>query len=269
MAAANVLLAMSAGICSAVVGNPFWVANTRIRLELPRKGTSVWGMLRFIWKKEGLRGWFAGIVPALVLVLNPAIQFFLYDLLKETLTTLKVQTTKRPTDHGERRRWNTAPGAGAILSTPRRSGTADESRFQEGLSPARRPPLSASEAFILGIVAKLCATLLTYPYLVVKTRAQTKLHNVHDNSASFRCLVTILETEGLRGLFAGLHSKLLATLASSAIMFSVYEKLLPHMEYSARRLCYSSPGVTKPNVINIESSRQTSGVASSANLQGS
>lgn len=31
-------------------------------------------------------------------------------------------------------------------------------------------------------MAKLCATLLTYPYLVVKTRAQTKLHNVHDNS---------------------------------------------------------------------------------------
>lgn len=52
---------------------------------------SVWGMLRSIWKKEGLRGWFAGIVPALILVLNPAIQFFLYDLLKEALTVVKVQ----------------------------------------------------------------------------------------------------------------------------------------------------------------------------------
>ena len=37
----------------------------------------------------------------------------------------------------------------------------------------------------------------------------------------------ILETEGLPGLFAGLPSKLAATLLSSAIMFTVYEQLLP------------------------------------------
>ena len=37
----------------------------------------------------------------------------------------------------------------------------------------------------------------------------------------------ILETEGLPGLFAGLPSKLTATLLSSAIMFTVYEQLLP------------------------------------------
>lgn len=46
-------------------------------------------MLKEILRKEGIRGWLSGIVPALVLVLNPAVQFTLYDHLRAKLMQLK------------------------------------------------------------------------------------------------------------------------------------------------------------------------------------
>lgn len=58
--------------------------------------------------------------------------------------------------------------------------------------------------------------------------------------ASMRSLIMILETEGLPGLFAGLPSKLTATLLSSAIMFTVYEQLLPLVVQIFRPLVLAS-----------------------------
>lgn len=49
----------------------------------------IFRMLIEILRKEGFRGWLAGIVPALVLVLNPAIQFALYDHLRAKVVQLK------------------------------------------------------------------------------------------------------------------------------------------------------------------------------------
>lgn len=53
-------------------------------------------MLVEIFREEGLRGWLAGIVPALVLVLNPAIQFALYDHLRLKVLQLKQVGFKPP-----------------------------------------------------------------------------------------------------------------------------------------------------------------------------
>lgn len=47
-------------------------------------------MLSEIYKTDGFTGWFAGLVPALVLVMNPAIQFALYDHLRRKVMELKV-----------------------------------------------------------------------------------------------------------------------------------------------------------------------------------
>ncbi|PFH34951.1 carrier superfamily protein [Besnoitia besnoiti] len=295
----NMLLAIVAGLCSTVASNPLWVANTRIKLDPPGRTTDIWRMLARILKREGFRGWFAGLLPALVLVANPAIQFVLYDFLKESLTALKNMQAKLRAAEASRATRSpnpavTSPFQSSSFSSPlaamssaaalrfpaahprglgcaasadeaqlnaagvRLCSTASSASVSSSLpggetveitvagraskakkTKAGKHAVTGGEAFLIGMVAKLCATLATYPYLVVKTRAQTKLHNVHDNSASFRCLVTILETEGVSGLFAGLKPKLLATLLSSAVMFSVYEKLLPHAEQSLKSLSFS------------------------------
>ncbi|CBZ54057.1 Os03g0734700 protein, related [Neospora caninum Liverpool] len=281
MGMSSVIIAVAAGICSTIASNPFWVANTRIKLDASRRSTNVWRMLGYILRKEGLRGWFAGLLPALMLVSNPAIQFVLYDFLKDTLMTIKeIQANLRA---GVQSQGESAPQPSVLSlsfpspasspASPSHEASGPPTRRSVSVAGQRRPAtlspslqrsrqtvsitvqqkkgnaqrqsgaLSGGEAFVIGLVAKLCATLATYPYLVVKTRAQTKLHNVHDNSASFRCLLTILETEGVGGLFAGLQSKLLATLLSSAVMFSVYETLRPSVEQSLQSL--SVPHVAK------------------------
>jgi adenine nucleotide transporter 17 len=40
------------------------------------------GMIRKIFREEGIGGFFKGIVPSLILTLNPVIQFTTYDLMK-------------------------------------------------------------------------------------------------------------------------------------------------------------------------------------------
>ncbi|CDI84906.1 peroxisomal membrane protein, putative [Eimeria praecox] len=208
----NLPMAIGAGICSTVISNPFWVANTRLKVDFSAgtKEQGIFKMLIEILRKEGFRGWLAGIVPALVLVLNPAIQFTLYDHLRVKLMQLK-------------QRWRTTSresSSNSLSSQYSSTGSLVSDRLL-------RVRVTPAESFLMGLTAKLAATLVTYPYLVVKTRAQSKVYNVKDYSSSVRSLITILETEGLPGLFAGLPSKLTATLLSSAIMFTVYEQLLP------------------------------------------
>ncbi|KAL8454811.1 hypothetical protein Emed_000062 [Eimeria media] len=212
-AGTNLPMAIGAGICSTIISNPFWVANTRLKVDFSSKAKErgIFGMLIEILRKEGFRGWLAGIVPALILVLNPAIQFALYDHLRAKVVQLK-QRWRSPSSHSS--------SANLLGSQHGSSGSLMSERV---LSPRVTP----TESFLMGLTAKLVATLVTYPYLVVKTRAQSKVFNVKDYSSSVRSLIMILETEGLPGLFAGLPSKLTATLLSSAIMFTVYEQLLP------------------------------------------
>ncbi|XP_026189642.1 mitochondrial substrate carrier family protein Q [Cyclospora cayetanensis] len=207
-AGTNLPMAIGAGVCSTIISNPFWVANTRLKLDFSSKTDehSIFVMLVEILRKEGFRGWLAGIVPALVLVLNPAIQFALYDHLRAKVLQLKQ---------------------------------LDSAKAHACIACMRKPEY-VDRAWGPGLAAKLVATLVTYPYLVVKTRAQSKVFNVKDYSSSVRSLIMILETEGLPGLFAGLPSKLTATLLSSAIMFTVYEQLLPLVVKISRPLMTKS-----------------------------
>lgn len=221
----NLPMAIGAGICSTIISNPFWVANTRLKVDFSARAEhrGIFRMLIEILRKEGFRGWLAGIVPALVLVLNPAIQFALYDHLRAKVVQLK-------------QRWRTS----SPVSSSNSLGSQHSSSGSLTSERRLRPRVTPVESFLMGLTAKLVATLVTYPYLVVKTRAQSKVFNVKDYSSSVRSLIMILETEGLPGLFAGLPSKLTATLLSSAIMFTVYEQLLPLVVQIFRPLILAS-----------------------------
>ncbi len=52
-----------------------------------------WAAVRMILKEEGLKGFFRGIVPALILVINPIIQYTLFEKLKERLERVKPSLT--------------------------------------------------------------------------------------------------------------------------------------------------------------------------------
>ncbi|XP_017887992.1 peroxisomal membrane protein PMP34 [Ceratina calcarata] len=86
----DLLVASIAGVINVLTTTPLWVVNTRLKMK--GIGTSqernnneystLYGGLLHIWKYEGLAKLWAGTLPSLVLVANPAIQFMTYESIK-------------------------------------------------------------------------------------------------------------------------------------------------------------------------------------------
>lgn len=91
-----------AGSATVFLTNPIWVVNTRMTARksesndsgLPtsenekiakEKAPSTIGTLMKIIKDDGFMRLFAGVLPALVLVLNPILQYSIYEQLKQIL----------------------------------------------------------------------------------------------------------------------------------------------------------------------------------------
>lgn len=97
-------LATVAGIINVLATTPFWVVNTRLKMkgleeqqQSPKAATTTLGYanliegLRYIWRTEGMAGLWAGTMPSLMLVSNPALQFMMYESLKRQLSAVSAQ----------------------------------------------------------------------------------------------------------------------------------------------------------------------------------
>lgn len=93
-----------AGSATVILTNPIWVINTRMTTRKadadeekqtlpganfgankpPRKPTTI-GTLLTLLKTEGPQALFAGVVPALVLVINPILQYTLFEQMKNSV----------------------------------------------------------------------------------------------------------------------------------------------------------------------------------------
>ncbi|PTB67356.1 mitochondrial carrier [Trichoderma citrinoviride] len=89
-----------AGSATVIITNPIWVVNTRVttRRQEPdleaggggadgrrAKAPTTLGTLMSLLKKEGPRALFAGVIPALVLVINPILQYTLFEQMKNAV----------------------------------------------------------------------------------------------------------------------------------------------------------------------------------------
>ena len=81
-----------AGSLTVLLTNPIWVVNTRMTAPKKQaegkpaakpKGTL--GTFLQILREEGLQGVFAGVMPALVLVINPILQYTIFEQLKNVV----------------------------------------------------------------------------------------------------------------------------------------------------------------------------------------
>eukprot|EP00923_Selenidium_pygospionis_P031811 GHVN01056248.1.p2 GENE.GHVN01056248.1~~GHVN01056248.1.p2 ORF type:complete len:232 (-),score=25.40 GHVN01056248.1:1543-2238(-) len=190
-----------AGLCAAVVSNPVWVLNTREKVKQTQlKG--LFASLRDLIKEDGLSGLMAGLGPAIVLVLNPSIQFAVYERLKSIALARKQLRLGKDASHPD----------------------ALPPRIYDGVSPG--PTLSSPESFLLGAVSKVAALIATYPYQVVKSRAHAARRPDEHRDGTFRCLLRIAQREGMAGLYRGFFSKVFASGLTAALMFVTYEKIL-------------------------------------------
>ena len=92
-----------------------------------------------MYRDFGIRGFWKGVVPSLIMVANPSIQYMLVEYLRNSYVRLL-----------------------------RRSSPSTAAAMAKGL---RR--VGPGEMFVLSALAKVGATFCTYPLLVVKSRIQT------------------------------------------------------------------------------------------------
>ncbi|KAK3344617.1 mitochondrial carrier domain-containing protein [Neurospora tetraspora] len=96
-----------AGSATVILTNPIWVVNTRMTTRkaaaaedekdaLPgapaAKKPSTIGTLLALLKNEGPQALFAGVVPALVLVINPILQYTLFEQMKNAVEKRRKMT---------------------------------------------------------------------------------------------------------------------------------------------------------------------------------
>jgi adenine nucleotide transporter 17 len=89
-----------AGSATVLLTNPIWVVNTRMTTRKRNKETddsvlpgakapTTVGTLLALIREEGPQALFAGVVPALVLVINPILQYTIFEQLKNVLEKKK------------------------------------------------------------------------------------------------------------------------------------------------------------------------------------
>lgn len=141
-----------------------------------------------VYKEAGISGFWKGIIPTLIMVCNPSIQFMIYE------SSLKHLRAKRAVEN---------KGTGSV---------------------------TALEVFLLGALAKLGATVSTYPLLVVKSRLQAK-QEIGGNvllrySGTFDAITKMVRYEGLSSFYKGMSTKIFQSVLAASILFMIKEELV-------------------------------------------
>ncbi|PSK35494.1 hypothetical protein C7M61_004531 [Candidozyma pseudohaemuli] len=84
----SIITGAIAGAITVIGTNPFWVANTRMMTKAKEhgklSGSTVKAILEIV-EQDGLGTLFAGVFPALVLVINPIIQYTIFEQIKNVI----------------------------------------------------------------------------------------------------------------------------------------------------------------------------------------
>ncbi|CAA7024695.1 unnamed protein product [Microthlaspi erraticum] len=183
---ANLLIAAAAGVCTSVLTQPLDTASSRMQ-------TSEFGKSKGLWKTLTDGSWgnaFDGLGISLLLTSNPAIQYTVFDQLKQNL--LEKRNAKANKDS----------------------------------SPV---VLSAFMAFLLGAVSKSAATVITYPAIRCKVMIQAADDSKDPRKRTRKTIPGVIyaiwKKEGALGFFKGLQAQILKTVLSSALLLMIKEKI--------------------------------------------
>ena len=88
--------------------------------------------------------------------------------------------------------------------------------------------MTAAEAFFAGAVAKLGATVITYPILLVKSRLQAMGKSTDQSmryTGTVDALRRIVRDEGVLAFYRGMGTKVTQTVFAAALMFAAKEEI--------------------------------------------
>lgn len=193
----------TAGIMITITTNPVWVLKTRM-LSSDRGAAgaypSMWQGARHIWGHEGPRGFYKGIGVSLLGNTHGAVQFAVYEPLKNI--------------------WRKYYLVGTGLS-----------KTQKG------EKLGTSATLVLSGSAKIVAGTVTYPYQVIRSRLQTYDSEQRFGRGIRGVVGKIWREEGWRGFYRGLGTNVVRVLPATWVTFLVYENMrfyLPLWDGKAR-----------------------------------
>jgi len=83
----SLIVASLAGAICTIATNPIWVVNTRMQVAMKegnklKENATTKDTIKEIYEKNGITGFWKGIIPALILVSNPVIQYVVFEKLK-------------------------------------------------------------------------------------------------------------------------------------------------------------------------------------------
>ncbi|KAG4920255.1 hypothetical protein JHK84_049107 [Glycine max] len=208
----SLVVAALSGCVNVLLTNPIWVVVTRMqthRKESNRTpadqglfvateqpilsaveplpyGTS--HVIQEIYGEAGIWGFWKGVLPTLIMVSNPSIQFMLYEAMLAKLR--------------KRRAWSKKGSNG----------------------------VTALEIFLIGALAKLGATVVTYPILVVKARLQARQDKTGDRRHHYKgtwdAIIKMIRYEGFNGFYKGMGTKIVQSVLAAAVLFMMKEELV-------------------------------------------
>ena len=79
------IITLIAGLMNSVLTNPIWFLNTRMSVAKAGDKKGIIETAREIYNREGLSAFYKGVLPNMILVLNPIINFVIYENLKKWL----------------------------------------------------------------------------------------------------------------------------------------------------------------------------------------
>ena len=182
------------------------------------EGESMKGFLataREVWNDGGAAGFWQGVVPSLVMVSNPAMQYGAFILISVRaigltpcvcFLTALYETVADGYRRARRKRRLTR-------------GAVDTNANEE---------LSAWEVFAAASLAKLGATVVTYPILLVKSRLQSQSKGTDASlryDGAIDALQRIAKEEGLSAFYRGFGTKATQTVFAAALMFAAKEEI--------------------------------------------
>ena len=186
--------------------SPFVGGQTQSRSEIRYRHTLDAALT--IYRSEGIRAFYRGLLPSLLGITHVAVQFPLYEKLKIVARAI--------------------PFSLSLLSP--HPCCVKKKTPTERHSPDR--PLAAHTILFCSAVAKMTASLATYPHEVVRTRLQTQRRLLlqpgapRKRSGIVRTTAKILHFEGWRGLYKGLSVNLIRTVPNSAVTMLTCEKTI-------------------------------------------
>ncbi|KZF21274.1 mitochondrial carrier [Xylona heveae TC161] len=189
------LASTTAGALTALCTNPIWVVKTRMLSTGSRAPGAYQSMsegVKIIFQREGVRGFYRGLVPALFGVSHGGVQFMAYEKLKIYRADMKLQRGQSTLNQGNK----------SISSSP--------------------SPLSNLDFFFISALSKAIAGSVTYPYQVLRARLQ-----MYDAGTTYSSVTDairqIWRNEGVRGYYKGLAPNIIRVLPSTCVTFLVYE----------------------------------------------